>query len=87
MDMFIVHTMYAREGPTHQMADVCLHTHRIFQFFCIRLAYLLCMRRLPLPVCPLACLSLSLPVSLFKHLANIISVYCKSCLCMSYLHC
>lgn len=39
------------------------------------------------PACLSVCLSVSLPISLFKHLANIISVYCNSCLCMSYLHC
>lgn len=36
-------------------------------------------------VCP--CRSVcQLAVSLFKHLANIISVYCNSCLCMSNLY-
>lgn len=63
------------------MADVRVHAQdfSIFQRNT-------CISSLYAPSAP-ACLSVTLPVSLFKHLGNIISVYCNSCLCMSYLHC
>lgn len=66
-------TVYAKKGHIRWQMYAC--THRIFLFFSATLAYLLCMHRLPLPVCLSPCLSLCLNISETSFLFIVIHVY------------